>query len=107
MSKGDLSLPFDQYQRYRLVADLINQVRPEGRRLRVLDVGGRTGLLKRFLPSELKKGKHFSAFNQFPVTLEEEMVDKMAPLVKHSGASNLDYKPVEDDSINSSSIHSE
>ena len=66
-----------------------------------------TAAVKRFLPSELKKGKHFSAFNQFPVTIEEEMVDKMAPLVKHSGASNLDYKPVEDDSINSSSIHSE
>ena len=45
-------MPFDQYQRYRLVADLINQVRPEGRKLRVLDVGGRTGLLKRFLPSD-------------------------------------------------------
>tara|TARA_B110000967_G_scaffold24696_1_gene22691 strand:- start:76 stop:525 length:450 start_codon:yes stop_codon:yes gene_type:complete len=61
--------------------------------------------IKRFLPSELKKGKHFSAFNQFPVTLEEEMVDKMAPLVKHAGA-NLSYKPVEDDSINASNIHS-
>jgi len=65
-----------------------------------------TAAIKRFLPSELKKGKHFSAFNQFPVTLEEEMVDKMAPLVKHSGAPNLHYKPVEDDSINASTIHS-
>ena len=45
-------MPFDQYQRYRLVADLINQVRPRGSSLRILDVGGRTGLLKRFLPSD-------------------------------------------------------
>ena len=52
MSQGKSSLPFDQYQRYRLVADLIDQVRPKGKRLRILDVGGRTGLLKSFLPED-------------------------------------------------------
>ena len=45
-------MPFDQYQRYRLVADVLENVRPEGERLEVLDVGGRTALLKRFLPED-------------------------------------------------------
>jgi len=47
-----LSLPFDQYQRYRLVADLVERVRPGGRPLRILDVGGRTALLRKFLPDD-------------------------------------------------------
>lgn len=45
-------MPFDQYQRYRLVADVLNQVRPDGEILDVLDVGGRTALLRRFLPDD-------------------------------------------------------
>ncbi|MFN0244870.1 MAG: methyltransferase domain-containing protein [Planctomycetota bacterium] len=47
-----LSLPFDQYQRYRLVADLLNEVRENGQRLQVLDVGGRTARLRQFLPGD-------------------------------------------------------
>jgi len=43
-------LPFDQYQRYRLVADLFGDRGDGGRPLHVLDVGGGTGLLRRFLP---------------------------------------------------------
>ncbi len=46
------SLPFDQYQRYRLVSDLVGDVRGGRGRLRVLDVGGRTALLRRFLPED-------------------------------------------------------
>jgi predicted nucleic acid-binding Zn-ribbon protein len=46
------ALPFDQYQRYRLVTDLLAEVRPKDQRLRVLDVGGRTGLLRAFLPDD-------------------------------------------------------
>lgn len=45
-----LSLPFDQYQRYRLVADIVGLVEADGRKRAILDVGGRTGLLRRFLP---------------------------------------------------------
>ncbi|MCA8978735.1 MAG: methyltransferase domain-containing protein [Planctomycetes bacterium] len=45
-------MPFDQYQRYRLVADVLENVRPEGERLEVLDVGGRTALLRRFMPED-------------------------------------------------------
>ncbi len=43
-------LPFDQYQRYRLVADLVGRLQRGNGPLRVLDVGGRTALLRRFLP---------------------------------------------------------
>lgn len=52
MSVDVLALPFDQYQRYRLVKDLVNEVRAPGERLSVLDVGGRTGLLRAFLPDD-------------------------------------------------------
>lgn len=45
-------LPIDQYQRYRLVADVAGRLRRGGRTLRVLDIGGRTGLLRRFLPED-------------------------------------------------------
>ncbi|MFT5048920.1 MAG: hypothetical protein ACI8QZ_000307 [Chlamydiales bacterium] len=47
-----LSLPFDQYQRYRLVADLVGQIRGERGPLRILDVGGRTAILRSFLPED-------------------------------------------------------
>jgi hypothetical protein len=47
-----LELPFDQYQRYRLVADILKEVRPKGRKLSILDVGGRTALLRQFLPKD-------------------------------------------------------
>ena len=45
-------MPFDQYQRYRLVSDLLEQLRGKRGRLEVLDVGGRTALLRGFLPKD-------------------------------------------------------
>lgn len=54
---GDpLALPFDVYQRYRLVVDVLGRLRAEAARragdarlrLRVLDVGGRTAVLRSF-----------------------------------------------------------
>ncbi len=48
-----LALPFDQYQRYRLVAELVGELRPPKTRMRILDVGGRTALLRAFLPEDL------------------------------------------------------
>ena len=56
--------------------------------------------IRRYLPTEIKKGKHFSAFNQFPVTLEEEVVKQMAPLVETSGPNHLHYKPVANETYN-------
>ncbi len=47
-----LDLPFDQYQRYRFAADLLGEVRTPGTTWTVLDVGGRTALLRSFLPRD-------------------------------------------------------
>ena len=47
-----LDLPFDQYQRYELVRALLENVRQPGESLDVLDVGGRTALLRQFLTQD-------------------------------------------------------
>ena len=64
-----------------------------------------TSAIKRFLPSEIIKGKHFSAFNQFPITLEEEVVKSMAPLINSGGNNNLDYKPAMENNHNAMDVH--
>ena len=53
--------------------------------------------LQKYAPSEKKKMSQFTAFNQFPYTLEQEVVAKMAPIV-HSGSSisSASYKPLLD-----------
>jgi len=56
-----------------------------------------TGLdaLKKYMPSEEKKTSQFTAFNQFPYTLEQEVVAKMAPIVRTgSPLSHASYKPM-------------
>jgi len=51
--------------------------------------------LQKDAPSELKRMSQFTAFNQFPYTLEQEVVAKMAPIMK-SGSSivQASYKPL-------------
>lgn len=64
--------------------------------------------LQRFAPSEKKKSSQFSAFNQFPYTLEQEMVKKMAPLNKSNefyGGPGQDYKPILDNTRDAAYIH--
>ena len=58
-----------------------------------------TGLdaLQKYAPSEEKKMSQFTAFNQFPYTLEQEVVAKMAPIVRSgSSLSSASYKPLLD-----------
>ena len=51
--------------------------------------------LKKFAPSEKNKMSQFTAFNQFPYTLEQEVIKKMAPVVKPgSSISKASYKPL-------------
>jgi len=51
--------------------------------------------LQRYAPSEEKKMSQFSAFNQFPYTLEQEVVKQMAPIVRSgSSLSKPSYKPL-------------
>lgn len=55
------------------------------------------GALAAYAPTEKKKMSQFTAFNQFPYTLEQEVVAKMAPIVR-SGTSITapSYKPLLD-----------
>ena len=55
------------------------------------------GALQSYAPSEEKKMSQFSAFNQFPYTLEQEVVAKMAPIVRSgSSLTSAGYKPLLD-----------
>jgi hypothetical protein len=65
-----LALPFDQYQRYRLVSDLIDEVREKkGEKLSILDVGGRTALLRAFMPSDRVTLVDLEASDERPLVL--------------------------------------
>ena len=50
--------------------------------------------IQKYLPSEESRSSDFSKFNEMPITLEEQMVAKMAPLVKHTTVSQSNYQPV-------------
>ena len=52
--------------------------------------------VRQFVPSELTKNKELNAYNQFPVTLEEEVVHKMVPYVNEGAMSPPSYKPTQD-----------
>jgi hypothetical protein len=66
------------------------------RRTRVSN--GNSFLINRVLSNESSKFKTMEKLNvnRNIVTLEEEMVGKMAPLVKHDVSSNTSYKPILD-----------
>ena len=54
--------------------------------------------LQKYAPTEEKKISQFTAYNQFPYTLEQEIVKKMAPIVQ-SGSSLIkpSYSPLLED----------
>ena len=60
------------------------------------NVGTGDYAIRNYLPTEKSKVMDFSKYNDFPVTLEEQVVAKMAPLVKHDAPANSNYKPVLD-----------
>ena len=63
--------------------------------------------LKRFAPTEEKKSSQFTAFNQFPYTLEQEVVKKMAPIVQSgSSLTPASYKPILENLYDASPINS-
>lgn len=53
-----------------------------------------THAIRNNIPSESKKLKDFEKYNEFPRTLEEEVVGKMAPLVGPSSNGNVKYRSV-------------
>jgi hypothetical protein len=63
--------------------------------------------LVRYAPSEEKKNSQFTAFNQFPYTLEQEVVKKMAPIVQNSyQLKPPSYKPLLENLYDASPINS-
>jgi len=68
-----------------------------------------TGLdaLQKYAPTEKKKASQFTAFNQFPYTLEQEIVAKMAPIMQSgSSISQAPFKPLLDNLHDASPINS-
>ena len=53
--------------------------------------------LNNFLPTESKKSQQLNAMNDFPVTVEEEVISKMLPVANYEDLSTPEYKPVLDD----------
>jgi len=50
-----------------------------------------------YIPSEVKKSRTLTAMNQFPVTIEEEVISKQIPYVfKRHAQGNTPYKGVQD-----------
>lgn len=50
--KEQLELPFDQHQRYKVVAEVLENLREDSTPLRILDVGGGDGVILNFLPDD-------------------------------------------------------
>jgi hypothetical protein len=63
------------------------------------------GALQAYATSEEKKMSQFTAFNQFPYTLEQEVVAKMAPIVRSgSSLTAASYKPLLDNLHDASTL---
>ena len=53
-----------------------------------------------YLPTEHKKSKHLTSMNQFPITVEEEVISKMLPTTNFRDFTQPEFKPVLDDNHN-------
>lgn len=59
--------------------------------------------IENYMPTEEKKASNLSFYNQFPYTLEEEMVSKMAP-IEHTVSGKPSYSPVLENNHDASPI---
>ena len=61
--------------------------------------GDTTGTIatQNYLPTEEQKSSHLSAMNQFPITVEEEVISKMLPTTNVRDTFPAEFKPVLDD----------
>lgn len=72
----------------------------------VFDLIRRSDSSAKYLPSEEKKSGQLNAYNQFPYTLEQEMVKKMAPIVTSgSTLTKPSYKPMLEKLYDASSLN--
>lgn len=60
---------------------------------------GLSSAVKKFIPNENTKFKQMNSFNTFDTTLEEEIVNKMVPLVKNKSNPKSNFEPHLDDKI--------
>jgi hypothetical protein len=60
--------------------------------------------MTKFLPTENVKSQYLSAFNQFPVTLEEEVVQQMAPLQPGPAMAPKSFLPIMDNLHSASGV---
>lgn len=51
---------------------------------------------RRFVPSDYTRNTNLTVYNQFPVTLEEEMIHKMVPLVNSGSTAPPSFTPTQD-----------
>uniref|UniRef100_A0A6C0KFK7 Uncharacterized protein n=1 Tax=viral metagenome TaxID=1070528 RepID=A0A6C0KFK7_9ZZZZ len=56
-----------------------------------------SGLVKKYVPSENNKMRNLTAMNQFPPTLEEEVVANMVPYVNDGDIPESNFKPILED----------
>jgi hypothetical protein len=61
--------------------------------------------LKKYVPTENKKSRHLSAMNQFPMTVEEEVISKMIPTTHFRDLTPPEFKPVLDDNHEAASTN--
>ena len=66
----------------------------------------KTGMaaLEEYYPTETKKWTPFSPTNQFPYTLEQEMVKKMTPQKFNTNYVKASYKPMLEDTYDASTV---
>ena len=63
-----------------------------------------TYALDHYVPTEVKKESNLNAMNQFPYTLEQEVVKKMAPMKVPDDATPSSFSPVLDDTYDAAPI---
>jgi hypothetical protein len=63
-----------------------------------------TFALDHYVPTEVKKESNLTAMNQFPYTLEQEVVKKMAPMKVPADTSPSSFSPVLDDTYDAAPI---
>jgi hypothetical protein len=62
--------------------------------------------LRKYAPTEEKKSSQFTALNQFPYTLEQEIVKKMAPMIQSgSSLTKSSYMPILDNLHDASPVN--
>ena len=60
--------------------------------------------LEKYVPTEVKKETQLNAMNQFPYTLEQEVVKKMAPTKESYDYTPSSFSPVLDDTYDAAPI---